>query len=245
MQRHLTLTIIIAGAKLMSAHRNMAKSMMVASLSLIFLGVAHADPSEPQPELVMREGARIEAKTEIGTITVIAGNSYDRQYSWNGCTLDASMHARRKRWHGIFGIYDVAQWEKTSKSLAEACQGISRTVVEEGQIHFADKRSAEIWIERRSRVKTTAWTNDGLFLWFRLMPSRYMINVDLMQICINGMRPKQLSGASDQVFVILLRNGSKNARHDCVQVGNDVIVETQNTLKKEWSKIDAWASHSK
>ena len=192
-------------------------------------------------ELVMREGATIEARKENTSVTVTSGKGFDRTYEWERCKLESDMVARKQRWYGSMGIYDAAPSFGLS---TRGCSGISRTVVEEGQIHFDDLQFAQKWIERRPKSYKTVWTNDGLLVSWNIVPGRRQLNVDVWLMCINGKRPKQLVGSNDSA-VTVSPTSTGNSIHDCVQVGQDVIDQTRSQLEEDWKKIDEWIAKDK
>ena len=179
------------------------------------------------PELVLARGARLQAHTSSGSITVIAGDGLERRYEWDGCGLNANMVARTKRWLGSLGIYDAAG--AFIYSLPSGCHGISRTVVQEGQIHFAEEGAANAWISKYKQDFTSVvWTSDGLLVAWATRPQRYQLSVDVYQICIRGRRPVHLAGAVDDAVQI-----SESARVACARVADSVIAETQEA----WSDL--------
>nr|WP_295075556.1 hypothetical protein [uncultured Roseateles sp.] len=187
-------------------------------------------------ELVMREGVTIEARTDNTSVRVISGKGFDRIYEWGRCKLKSSMGARVQRWYGSLGIYDAAA--SFGFSFGD-CSGISRTVVEEGQIHFDDMQFAQKWIGRRPKGYKTVWTNDGLLVSWDFVAGRKQLNVDVWLICISGKRPKQLTGALDPDISVSPAEPGKSI-HDCAQVGQDVIDQTRAQLEADWKKIDEW-----
>src|SRR5436190_17742829 len=146
-------------------------------------------------ELVMRPGSSLVVKGKDGdSLRVVAGTNYRRRYEWSGCGLDAHPCPRGKRWFGSLGIYDSAPG---FAYLFSSCQGISRPVVDEGQIHFAHQETAEAWLGQlpeKSPWQTT-WRNDGLVVSWGVTPGRQQINVDVWQVCINGQKPSVMIGA--------------------------------------------------
>lgn len=120
------------------------------------------------------------------------------------------------------------------------CQGITRPVVEEGQIHFVDLESAETWIARHSYFldDSKVLTNDGLLIRWAINPQRSQMAVDLWQICIRGERPTKLKGASDQSIKIFHPNGSELARQDCAHVPESVYEETRKPWDDQWRKVN-------
>ncbi|QFY41624.1 hypothetical protein F6R98_02450 [Candidatus Methylospira mobilis] len=99
---------------------------------------------EAQIELVFEPGARLEATADCSHMAVVAGSGLQRRYQWNGSGLDENMFARKQRWYGNLGMYDPAG--RLLINPIAGYDGISRPVVEEGQIHFADEKAANAWI---------------------------------------------------------------------------------------------------
>lgn len=211
---------------------------LVAILSFVFLPTAFG-----ATELVMREGVTIQAQKDGSSINVRSGNGFDRAYEWDNCTLKSNMGARKQRWFGSMGIYDPAPSFGLSSS-PRGCSGISRTVVQEGQIHFDDLRFAYEWIRRRPSSYKTVWTNDGLLVSWATVPGRTQLNVDVWLVCIDGRRPSQLDGATDTAIRVTANPRGQNI-HDCAVVGKDVIDQTRTQLEEEWKKVDEWIARSR
>lgn len=218
-------------------------SLLISTLMFIYVM-----DSACATELVLREGTSLMAKTSSGNISIVAGNGLDRTYKWDNCSLKADMGARRSRWYGSLGIYDPAPSYGILSSIFPwwfSCSGISRTVVEEGQIHFADRRAAEHWIKNYSKIQTTVWSNDGLLVQWGLVPGREQLNVDVWQICISGQRPIELLGAKNEAFEIVPKDNSISGRYECAAVDDDVILETQKVWQQWWSEVEEWNKRHK
>jgi hypothetical protein len=133
---------------------------------------------------------------------------------------------------GKLGIYDPAPSFGVTSYFA--CEGISRTVVEEAQVHFENDAAAMSWLARYATIypKDTVWTNDGLVVSWAVVPKRDQLNADVLQICVNGHRPKSLAHASEQQISM---NG---ARRNCIAVPPTVFEETQKTWAAHWKQVD-------
>jgi len=202
------------------------------SIALLCWATTSCSQSSAAPELVLSNGARLEAHTSSNNVVVIAGNGIKRRYEWDHCGLDADMSARKERWLGALGIYDPAG--RLFLNPFAGCHGISRTVVQEGQLHFADEGEANAWISQYRRSYTSVvWTSDGLLVAWDIVPKRDQLGVAVYQLCIRGHRPLHLIGAQDDAIQVSHRDGPDAARLACVQVADSVYVET----KKAWSDI--------
>lgn len=183
-------------------------------------------------ELVMYEGTVIEARKGDASIKVTAGKGFDRTYEWGRCKLNSNMIARKERWFGSLGIYDPALSFGFSFG---GCSGITRTVVDEGQIHFDDLQFARTWIEHYSKSFNTVWTNTGLLFSWNISPDRKQLNVNVWMVCINGRRPTHLAGATDAALEVL-PNPKGESLHECAQVGKNVIDQTRSQFEDEWKR---------
>jgi len=220
-----------------------------------FPAVASSAPpssSLPNSELVLREGSRLEVTSSEGNIAIVAGKGLARQYQWEGCALDSNMQARPRRWFGSLGAYDPAgRFGKADFLKHPSCKGVSRTVVQEGQIHFPDMETAEEWIRYRPKSWKTVWTNDGLVVSWIISPAQSEgvaiggFSLDLKLVCIKGQRPRTPSGSSDRAVKLVHSRGVNQAVHECANVGDDVITETQRVLIDDWKKYGGYVERKK
>ncbi len=213
---------------------------IAASRSFIVLLLLTQSPNgQAATELVMHEGSSIVANVNGSTIKIAAGNGFNRSYEFDDCRLKSSMNARVGRWYGSLGIYDPAAQFLPSFFGKKECKGISRTVVEEGQIHFDNMQFANEWIRRQQKTvgKTgkVTWTSDGLLVAWNVVPNRAQLNVSVWLMCFGGQHPQKLLGGTDSTVRVQANHAGK-ALYDCVMVGNDVVDQTRRQLEEEWSK---------
>lgn len=213
---------------------------MIISALLMSIFIPITAGAAPPPELVLRENVRLSATTSTGIITITTGKGLERTYSWDDCSLSAHMGARDSRWFGSLSIYDAAHGFGEGATTS-SCHGISRTVVEEGQIHFANITDAKIWIQRFSQDIPTVWSKDGLVVRWSITPQREQINVDVWQICIAGKKPTALAGA-DGKSIHINRTGPGASRFDCSSVDKAVYAETLKSWQEQWKFQDDWKS---
>lgn len=183
-----------------------------------------------EPELVLQEDVRLTATTASGTVGVIAGQGLARTYEWNGCSLESSMMARSERWYGARGIYDPADRGPVGLLFGKlfGCNGISRTVVEEAQIHFTKRSTAERWIEHQAgSLFESVWSNDGLLIVWGVSPNRQQLSVYVWQVCIGGLKPNQLHGARDEAIQLARVTGKGELRHECATVEAEAMRDLQ------------------
>jgi hypothetical protein len=214
----------------------------VVSLAICCLFIGTAFASTP-PELVLEDNVRLKATTPSGTITVKAGDGFARTYEWNGCTFEGmSVSPRSERWYGSKGLTG-SRSAGFFPSLF-ACKGVSRPLFEESQLHFPSITAAQAWLTRYSKNRPdTVWTNDGLVVQWLVSPTRYQIDVDLTQICVQGKKPDRLAGASEAAIEVTRASSSGPVRHDCAQVGRAVEEHTERLWDAHWKQADymnAW-----
>ena len=171
-------------------------TLHVFGMSLFSMLVAAcAETQHVEREIVMSEGMSISATTPEGTITVVAGEGFERIYKWNGCEKSVILQPRNYRWSGSYGIY----YPGTGITWLSPCDGLSRAVVEEGQQHFPTVEDAEEWIRSR-RGLSYVHRDDGLMVGWNVFPTRRQLSVEVWQVYVNGSKPKQLSGSDNQAI---------------------------------------------
>jgi hypothetical protein len=148
-------------------------------------------------EMVMTPGMKIRATTSVGAMTIGTDNGFRRSYEWDGAVRWAQLDPRAERWNGSLGAYFPGPGDHW-----EPHKGITRGVVEEGQMHFATVGEAMDWIEAQKQQSPLAYRNDGLLVAWDKTPERNQLNVDVWQITIDGKAPTELVGSSDDAVVV-------------------------------------------
>ena len=143
-------------------------------------------------EVVMAPGSSITAETSTGTITIKAGKGLRRDYTWEGATRSVEMGARPSRWYGSLGLGFPGPGDHWKEH-----NGITRGVLEEGQMRFRTLVAAMKWINARKAWLPLVYRNDGLLVGFGKNLSRRQLNVEVWQIYINGKKPTALAGSQD------------------------------------------------
>lgn len=141
----------------------------------------------------MSPGDSITAVTRSGTITIRADDSLKRTYSWEGASRSARLWPRKARWYGGLGAYypgPGSHWASVN--------GVTRGVLEEGQMHFATLYEALKWLNMPWHKTAGAVYNDsGLFVLFLKSPGREQISVDVFQVYIGGRKPNGIPGSQN------------------------------------------------
>jgi hypothetical protein len=129
---------------------------------------------------------------------VIAGSGLQRSFAIGGCVYQSSMRARDSRWYGSLGAYDPG-FQMAQPS--DPCGGLSRTVVQEGQIHFDDLAFARKWVGwTKNHNRHVAISSDGVLIGWTATPARQTLSVELWLMCFKG-RPLRL-GASGGLQIV-------------------------------------------
>lgn len=145
-------------------------------------------------EFAMLPGETITAATSVGTIQIGADDWLKRSYTWEGETRSVEMDPRVIRWYGSLGIYYPGpgnHWKPHN--------GITRGVVQEGQLHFRSVEEALAWIREQSWMPHV-YTSDGLVIGWQKVLDRKQLNVDVWQIMIDGRKPAALAGSTDSAI---------------------------------------------
>ncbi len=153
-------------------------------------------------EIVMREGMKITATNNIGTITITAGKGFERFYSWEGEIRSVIMFPRKERWNGKYGLYFPG-----SGNHWEAHNRITRGVLEEAQLHYNTKEDALTFLSHPSRIDSTVYSDDGLVVtWNKsIKPTSgpgSTLHVDVWQIYIGGQKPESLPGSRNDKIAL-------------------------------------------
>jgi len=216
-----------------------------AGIVILFAAVSLPCEAVGAPELVLQEGARLTATTSSGSISILAGRGVARTYRWNNCSLQSRMLPRASRWFGSLGVYDPSPGSVGPALFSRGCKGISRTVVQEAQIHFSDPSAAEKWLARYAAIGSTVWSNDGLVVQWFLSPGREQLNADVWQVCVLNRQPTELAGATDSALQFVGPVVSGAARRACATVGMDVVQETQKAWDEHWRSVDEWKTRTR
>lgn len=189
-------------------------------------------------EIVLTPNSHLTIESSSGTLRVVAAEGLSRRYEWAGCGLDADPCPRGNRWYGKRGIYDPAPG---FAYIWNSCDGISRPVVEEAQLHFMSTDNALWWMNRYAQIAPgdTRWTDDGLFVQWDITPSRGQLSVSVVQICINGERPAALAGATDSAIRTVSADGT-SGRAPCKAVSQAEVEESMEVWVTHFREADEW-----
>jgi hypothetical protein len=131
-----------------------------------------------------------------GSLQIRAGPGFKRYYTWDGETRSVDLDPRDERWYGSFGAYypgPGSHWRSN--------HGITRGVLEEGQMDFESAEEAERWLAAPSRC--TVYTHDGLAVDFRKSRGAGgTLLVGVWQILIRKQLPMTLRGSHDNLISI-------------------------------------------
>jgi len=169
-------------------------------LSLILLAGCSPLGVARQPydytELALMPGDSIIARTNAGTITIHADDALKRTYTWDGESRSVRLWPRKSRWYGSLGAYYPG-----AGSHWAPVNGITRGVLQEGQMHFSSTQAALDWLNSPWHEKAGAvYSDDGLFVLFSKDRSRNQVNVDVFQVYVDGDKPTRLAGSSDRAI---------------------------------------------
>lgn len=171
---------------------------LCATIALAIPGCSLVSATRGYPkETVLEPGESVEAQTPNGWFRVTGVSRTSRRFEWrddgrgNGGGVEVRMDPRLGRWDGLLGLYS-----------AGSNRGPVRVVAQEGQLHARDFDEIRDWM---SVAPGAGWVyNDqGLLVGFRAVPQRDQINVDVIQIYIDGELPQGLPGSNSDAIRVL------------------------------------------
>ncbi len=169
---------------------------------IVYAARADADvPESPQKpysytELVLSPHAILTVKTETGTMEIEALDALTRKYTWEGASRSIRLTPRETRWQGSLGAYSPGEGEGW-----ENHKGITRAVLNEGQLNYASESEALKWLHLGMN-HLMVYRDDGLAVMWSKDLDRHQLNVDVWQILINGKKPTQLSGSQNDKITL-------------------------------------------
>ena len=153
-----------------------------------------------EKEIVMSANMQITADTPVGTITITAGQGFNRCYTWEGATGCIELGPQEAPWLGLAAEGNPFLWRTHN--------GINRIVVIEGQQHFSSVDEFKKWTGffRRGYFKRVdeplVYRDDGLLVGWSKVLARCLLDVDVRQIYIDGRKPDKLPGSqNDKISV--------------------------------------------
>ncbi len=130
-----------------------------------------------------------------GSLKIRAGSGFARSYTWDGETRSVDLWPREERWYGSFGAYypgPGSHWRSN--------HGITRGVLQEGQMHFDTVEDAQNWLTSKPYA---VYTHDGLVVDFRKNSGGGgTLSVDVWQILVRRQRPTMLKNSHDSLISI-------------------------------------------
>ncbi len=142
-------------------------------------------------ETVLKTGQKLVAETKSGPFAIEAGTGFVRSYEWDSgkCKRSVELWPRSERWYGSYGIYFPGPGDHWKN-----CGGVSRGVLEEGQMHFESDAEAKAWLEETQKPCLANGPlgcevvvgNDGLVLELAKVPNRRQLNASLFQVYVKG-----------------------------------------------------------
>src|SRR5258708_18911842 len=147
---------------------------VVVCVSLVGCISPRAFAAPPEREMVLTEGGTISVYPLphkqalhpeggdipfMGSLEIRAGIGFRRDYTWDGETRSVDLWPRDQRWLGSFGAYypgPGSHWKSN--------HGITRGVLQEGQMHFDTVEDAQKWLASKPY---SVYTHGGLVVDFR------------------------------------------------------------------------------
>jgi len=176
-------------------------TFIISSIFFFITGCSDIYSLFKEPELAISNGTIIEATNKHGTIKIEAKKNLQRTYSWLNESIDVTLIPRAYRWYGSLGAYNPSGGKRNL-----------HVVVEEGQQHFCSEQEALEWLMWQNERLQYVYTPDGLVVgWNTSKDSKSgaaALVVDMWQFYINGEKPKNLHGATDNKITVFSKPGA-------------------------------------
>lgn len=187
-------------------------------------------------EIVLKAGTSLKIEGLESSFEVIAKKGTSRRYIWNDCKLFSKLDFRSERWFGKLGIYDH---NAAYIPFFNGCDGISKPLVDEAQIHFSNRSDLDEWLRNYATGTEfkTVWTSDGLLVRFILTPNRPDLSVNVAQLCLNGEKPINLR-LPEKGTIRISHSNSENPLYGCVKVEPKVMRKTMRDWNKFWDSLE-------
>jgi hypothetical protein len=151
-----------------------------------------------QNEIVMKNGMKITAINKYGALIITAGKGLKRFYTWGGETRTLTMIPRKERWDGSLGLYNPGDWRWKENA------GITRAVVEAGQLHFNTQEDLVSYISHYYEKDEIVYNDNGLFVcWAPTDGDGGTLSVLLWQFYIQGKKPEKLPGSKNDKIIVV------------------------------------------
>ena len=185
----------------MYEHRSATSSATIRAIIVVLAisACVRAIPQiPPENEVVMTEGMKISASNGYGTLTVTAGKGLERSYTWAGDTRSVMMWPRKERWNGSLGIYFPGEGNHWKEH-----DGITRAVLEEGQLNFKSQDDLVSYIARYGDRRSYVYNDNGLFVsWNKFPGAGGTLSVLVWQFYINGEKPTRIAGSQNEKIIV-------------------------------------------
>ncbi|MDZ8119224.1 DUF4258 domain-containing protein [Pontiella agarivorans] len=176
-------------------------ALFSVTIIMLLLSVC-ASCSVGDVELAISQGMVLNLN-ENRSLTIESIDPLTRSYILDGYTNVVKLTPDTVRYYGRMGLSGSSAWKGS--------RGIDRAVFSEGQQHFYSADEAISWLTlgwNGTNGIGLVYTSDGLAVGYKETGSRRQINIDVWQVYINGRKPEDLPGASDEKLQVYYKEGS-------------------------------------
>jgi len=191
---------------------------------------AKAD-EENKYEVVFRDSAKVELKNGQDTLVIEAIDALNRIIYHNNCIYKVKLWPRVDRWYGNLGGYNAAP----SYFNKDGCNGISRIVISEGQIHFDNREFALEWLSKRPRSYNNVHGRQGLVVSWGVNLQRSQIGIDIDLMCFDGV-PFDSGMEKGEINKFYNNEYKNDVIYKCNTVSKNVVDETVKIYTEDWKK---------
>jgi hypothetical protein len=185
---------------------NETKEMNYLQISLIFAFIClPLQADDPVVKgVILESNQSLVATNKNGSVKISYVSPTKRKYTWDNQSRVLKMTIqdwvdtnRLGKIHPSFcGIYNAGDvWFFNPYNV--------RIVSVEGTMNFKSEKDIYAFLYQGSEVMYWVYTSDGLLFGFGRVPKREAINIDLYQILLDGKKPHDLKGSSNNLIRII------------------------------------------
>lgn len=151
-------------------------------ITALAVGSCSPMPTIDPREVVLLPGQSIHAENMNGSITVTYISKYKRKFEWDGHNIIQTMNPRTERLYGRMGLVGPEPTFYFGKE--------GRLLTNEYSIFCKNEDEVRAFLYEGSAIMDWVYTRDGLALGFGKTPGRDQVDVDIVQIYVDGRKPE-------------------------------------------------------
>ncbi len=168
------------------------KFSIVFFIFLLFATISFSNENAKISGAVMDEGMIIILHSQHGELIIIAQKGCKRTFIWDHEKFETELIPRKSEWYGKLGLYHP--------QLRPPHKGVVHMVVEEYEFNYSSVEASIKDMNKYHGIEDI-YNDDGLFVRFDKQinnSDQVVINIQIVQILINGEKPTQIPGSQNE-----------------------------------------------